>query len=499
MKSLARDVSWQIIGKILSAGAGFVVLLLLTIYLDPLRYGDYGTILAYFAFISSLSDFGLYSWWVKECAQYPPWSHEEQVLYSKIFWARMMLIGCIYVVAILIVYCIPDYRHNIFLARGMPIGMLFSAIFMASGVMTLPLQLRTHMHHASIALMLARLGQIGILVSVIFFLLPRSSTYPLLSFILVMSSILGSAIIQFAYTWRFARKDIAPLWMPSVDFLVTVLKEQRRYGLGFFLWSASTMVVSVFFSLLYPTREGNVEISMWTFALQLYAIVLIIPPAVGNSLLSAKHDMDHDATTRFAKGIMVLVICALTLWWWFILGGRPVMNLIGATSYITDPILWENPLLWRGANIWSDAILIMLGCALVAHFFKIGQQYRLLAINKQESILRINGRSFVIGCIVSYRWIYTRGLWGWIIGQFCFDASACLLWRWKHRSTKIFNQTQIVLITTLIGGTILLMIMWLMHTTSIRRMLCIIRSVCVGIGGWWWRQKHINHQSHEKQ
>jgi hypothetical protein len=75
------------------------------------------------------------------------------------------------------------------------------------------------------------------------------------------------------------------------------------------------MVVSVLFSLLYPTRNGNVEISMWTFALQLYAIVLIIPPAVGNSLLSAKHDMDRDATARFAKGIVVLVLCALAVWW----------------------------------------------------------------------------------------------------------------------------------------------------------------------------------------
>jgi hypothetical protein len=147
----------------------------------------------------------------------------------------MMLIGCIYALAILIVYCIPDYRHNIFLVRGMPIGMIFSALFMASGVMTLPLQLRTHMHHASIALILARLGQIVILVSIIFFLLPRAHDYPLLSFVSVMSSVLFSAIIQFAYTWRFAKNDIAPLRIPSLSFLLTVLKEQRRYGLGFFL------------------------------------------------------------------------------------------------------------------------------------------------------------------------------------------------------------------------------------------------------------------------
>jgi len=489
MKSLARDVSWQMIGKLLSAGAWFVVLLLLTGYLDPLRYGDYGTILAYFAFVSSLSDFGLYSWWVRECAKYPAWSHEEQSLYSKIFWARMMLIGCIYTLAILIVYLIPDYRSNLFLARGMPIGMLFSSLFMASGVMTLPLQLRTHMHHASIALILARLGQLGMLVSIIFFLLPDTTEHPLLSFMLVMGSILGSAVIQFAYTWRSASKDITLRWTPSVSFLITMLKEQRRYWLGFFLGSASTMVVSVILSLIYPTREGNIEVSVWTFALQLYAIVLIIPPAVGNSLLSAKHDMDHDVTTRFGKGIIVLVLCALCIWWGFLVGGRPVMGLIGATNYLTDQTLWANPLLWRGGSIWSDAVLVLLGCALVAHFFKLGQQYRLLAIDKQHSVLWINGWSFGIGCLISYRCISMRWLWWWVIGQFAFDASACLLWRWKHRAIRILTPRQTVGVGGGIIVSICMMTVWLMHSTALLRALGLVWAVCVGWGLWWWRKK----------
>jgi O-antigen/teichoic acid export membrane protein len=60
MSLVFRDAFWQIFGRVVSALAGFIVIKLITPYLGPLRYGDYSTILKYFAIWSALADFGIY-------------------------------------------------------------------------------------------------------------------------------------------------------------------------------------------------------------------------------------------------------------------------------------------------------------------------------------------------------------------------------------------------------------------------------------------------------
>jgi O-antigen/teichoic acid export membrane protein len=57
---VVKDAFWQILGRIASALGGFLVIKLMTPYLGPVRYGDYSTILKYFAIRSALADFGVY-------------------------------------------------------------------------------------------------------------------------------------------------------------------------------------------------------------------------------------------------------------------------------------------------------------------------------------------------------------------------------------------------------------------------------------------------------
>lgn len=59
-KLVVKDAFRQILGRIISAIGGFLVVKLMTPYLGPLRYGDYSTILKYFAIWSAFADFGLY-------------------------------------------------------------------------------------------------------------------------------------------------------------------------------------------------------------------------------------------------------------------------------------------------------------------------------------------------------------------------------------------------------------------------------------------------------
>lgn len=59
-KLVIKDAFWQILGRVISALAGFLVIKIITPYLGPLRYGDYSTILKFFAIWSAFADFGLY-------------------------------------------------------------------------------------------------------------------------------------------------------------------------------------------------------------------------------------------------------------------------------------------------------------------------------------------------------------------------------------------------------------------------------------------------------
>ena len=55
--------------------------------------------------------------------------------------SRYVTITIVYTVALMIAYMIPAYTNNPYLVRGLPLGMLFSASFMAAGILQLPLQL----------------------------------------------------------------------------------------------------------------------------------------------------------------------------------------------------------------------------------------------------------------------------------------------------------------------------------------------------------------------
>lgn len=65
-KLVIKDAVWQLIGRIISAAFGFLIIKIMTPYLGPLRYGDYSTILKYFAIRSALADLGLYVLAVKQ-------------------------------------------------------------------------------------------------------------------------------------------------------------------------------------------------------------------------------------------------------------------------------------------------------------------------------------------------------------------------------------------------------------------------------------------------
>lgn len=93
-------------------------------------------------------------------------------LFGKYVGTRFINIFIVYSFALVLGYTLPAYSSNPYLIYGLPIGMLFSASFMVSGILQLPLQLYRRMKDLSIGLLLARVSQFAILLLTVYVLFP---------------------------------------------------------------------------------------------------------------------------------------------------------------------------------------------------------------------------------------------------------------------------------------------------------------------------------------
>jgi len=118
-----KDAARQLMSRIISALFGFVTTKIMASYLGSLRYGDYNSILKYFAFWTALADLGLYVLAVKRLGELKekykndPENTQLKAEYGKFVATRIVTMVVIYAVAIGIAYMIPSYRANPYYIR----------------------------------------------------------------------------------------------------------------------------------------------------------------------------------------------------------------------------------------------------------------------------------------------------------------------------------------------------------------------------------------------
>jgi len=205
-----KDAIRQLIWRVISWLAGFLVVKFMSPYLWSLRYWDYSTILKYFAIWSAMADFWLYVIAVRQLGQIKKKEEnsiekpELKSMYGKFVWARFSIMFVVYFVAIIVAYFLPAYTSNPYIVRWLPLWMIFSASFMAAGILQLPLQLFWRMKDLSVGLILARISQIIILIITIFVLFPSvdfTSWDPksIIAFCLILLSVVVSWLTQIFY------------------------------------------------------------------------------------------------------------------------------------------------------------------------------------------------------------------------------------------------------------------------------------------------------------
>ncbi len=425
MSLVFRDAFWQIFGRIVSALAGFFVIKLITPYLWPLRYGDYSTVLKYFAIWSALADFWIYVvalnalWKIKD-------KTEKLKQYHKFLGFRFFMIFVVYLTAFVIAYLIPSYANNPYIAHWLVIWMLFSAVFMAAGIVQIPLQLFWQMKHVSIALILARIVQLGLLVFFIFVLFPNVdfnhlSLISLIAFLAILFSVLASGLTQFLYVLFVWNKFLKFKIDFDRKFIKEKLKTNWPYGLSYFLSSFHTLIVLIFLSVMFPTSEWFNYVWIWAVALALIEILLIVPSAFGNSII---HKISSYEKNNKLDSLWYYL--TFILWFGFVvlfnftIFKTQIINFIAGESYLTTSY-----------QIWSDFILPFLAVVLFLSFIKQVFNYVLVSFDRQNKLLIVNLIGVMIWIITGLILIPKYNLYGWIVTQLvleiCFVAGAWLL------------------------------------------------------------------------
>lgn len=428
-KLVIKDAAWQLFGRIISALFGFLTIKIMTPYLWPLRYGDYSTILKYFAIWTALADLWLYVLAVKRLGEMKekidstlttkepgtsPVYQELKVEYGKFVGARVIIMSVIYVVAIVLAYFLPVYTSNPYLVRWLPFGLIFSASFMFAGVQQLPLQIFRRMDQLSWTLITARLSQIAILVPVVYLFFSHmkfdGSSLSILAFCLIMFSVVASSIGQ-NIEIHFRAQRILPLRIRfDWKFTKALIIRNRQYGVSYYLSSFHTLIVLLFLGWFFPTVTGHDYAWMWALSLSLIEILLIIPSALWNSLL---HKISHYSLIAKRKSMGNLLVMVTWIW------GLVAINF-WIFAYRIIRVVSGKAFIWSFSSFnswWSDQVLPFLWIILFRSFIKQVYNYLFVAVEKQNVLLPINLVGVLLG-IPLWVWLIPKyGLFGGAVTQ----------------------------------------------------------------------------------
>ncbi len=421
-----KDAAWQLFGRIISALFGFVITKIISSYLGPLRYGDYGTIFRFFAWWTALVDFGVYVIAVKRLGaiKEEKWweSPELKENYHKFVWTRMFMIIIIYTIAIVTAYLIPAYTSNQFIIRWLPLAMLYSASNMFVWIQQLPLQLFRKMNRLSWSLIVARLSQLAVLLPTVYLIFKNVSfenevvnTTTILAFCCVIFSVVASSIWQ-NLDVHLRTKDLLPFKIDiDLKFIKWIFKENRKYWFSYFFSSFHTLIVLMFLGRFFPTASWYEYVWYWALALSLLEILLIIPSSLGNSLLHKIPTYSNLDKRKSMWNLLTLVgriwgIIAIDFW----VFNRDIILFVSSGDFIWS---WDSLATW-----WSNQILPFLGIVLFFSFIKQIFNYLFVSLEKQNVLFKINLTWVVVWILTALFVIPRWNLLGWVIVQLLIET-----------------------------------------------------------------------------
>jgi O-antigen/teichoic acid export membrane protein len=362
-RKIAYNVVFNVITKFLSTVLALVGIGFITRYLGTEGFGDYSTVLAFFAFFGSAADLGLYAITAREISR--PNADEEKIL-GNAFTLRLISSVAVFFITPVLIYFLPyshDVKVGILIAAA---SFVFSSTYMVlNGVF----QKNLAMDKVASAEVIGKIIQIAIIVLAVKYNL---------GFTTIILSVLVAMMFNFFTVLILVRKYVSLKLQFDFDYWKKFLKEAAPLGV-------SSLVIFIYFkvdTILLSILKTNTDVGIYNAAYKVIENVSYIPamiiglvfPMFSRHIFSDKKQFSHlaDETIKvFFILVVPMVIGTLFLSEGIIrlIGGSAFMSasntlriLIFGLAFIFFGGLFNNILI--ASNHQKKMLWALLGCAI---------------------------------------------------------------------------------------------------------------------------------------
>jgi len=401
IKKIAWNTGVQIAGKSISTIFGVIIISLMTRYLGSKGFGYYSTANSFFQIFSLFLDFGIFITMIQMLGENKDNIEKENQITSATITLRILsgliILGIVPLIGLFLPY---DQPVKIIL------GILFIAFFSSSinQIVTGTQQRHLKMHIVAFAEIIGRtILLIGVIISI----------YYQLSLAIITIFVSLGSLVNLIINYYGAKKYASFKWNIDITLWKKIIKKSWPIG------------ISIMFNLLYFKMDTVIlslvksptEVGIYSAAYRILEILSTIPfmlagitlPILTNYWIKSKKE---EFQKLLNQSYIAMTILALPLVVGILVIGTQGIILISGTDFIL-----------------SGSILKILSVALLAIFFSTISSHVIVAINKQQTILK----SYIIISIIT------------IIGYIIFIPPYGI---WAAAWLTVFSEVAIALITT---------------------------------------------------
>ncbi|MEK7126622.1 MAG: flippase [Patescibacteria group bacterium] len=398
--SIARKIlintGAQVLGKVVVAILGLAVVKITTQYLSVEGYGEYVLIYEFLAFFGIAADLGLFTIAVREMSR-----DESQIpkIIGNILTLRTILVTVMMILAIAVAFLIPSYSDT-----KIPIGVAIASMTVFLGILngttTSVLQAKLQMHIASMTTVISKIVAVGLMLYIIFWGFPDDNEMGF--YMLIAAGNIGNFVM--VITTDYYVRKITPLeFRFDWDFWKTILIKSTPYGLALILNTIYFRIDSLLISFI----RGQGEVGIYGVAMKMLEHFAILPLYFMNSVLPVLTKAIKEGTDKYKKIILHAFDFLAALSIPMVVGGvvlaYPIIFAVSTPAFLSR--ISEG---FYGSDI-AFQILIF---AMMFQFSNVLFAFILIAVNRQNKLLYINGVGVIFNIITNIIFIPYYGFRG---------------------------------------------------------------------------------------
>ncbi len=436
---LVRQIAYNTIAsagaRILGLALSLITIGFITRYLGQEGFGYYATILAFLYFFTVLADLGLYSICVREISR--PQANEIKIA-NNAFTLRFFFGLFIFSLAPIIIYFLP-YPGEVKL--GTAIAAL--AFWLNSNQQVLMGVFQKYLRMDKIALseVLARIVQLGLVVLFI---------YLDLGFLLILSALIGGALINFCLAFIFSQKYIPIKFQFDISYWKEILKESAPLAIASIFTVIYFRLDTIMLSLMQPASH----VGIYNLAYKFLESLLFFPAMFVGLIMPLMSKYAFSDRNKFKKTVQQTLNLLLLF----------IIPLIIGTYFLSDCLV---VLIGGQEFIASAGVLNLLIIATGIIFLGVLFSNQIISLAKQKTLLYIYGIGALINLIANYIFIPKYSYYG-AAGTTLFTELivTCLMLITLYRIMKELPSFKL-LIKYLIGGLIMAGIFFILRNNSV--------------------------------